>query len=732
MEIGKKIRYKLGLSRLGLGLLVAAGVLLFAGAFTLLTYMDIQSVQDLTKNTLNFAQRHFLYHENTGDNGEELDEIFGDYALKKGGMIFVMENASDLPEEEQESIAASEQEAEEAREANDPEYDATPFTFDFDKRHFGLLKCKFDNETLYGDILEQNGYTLGVFFPEHEIFLQRNIVMGFLVAVYVIFLLIFGLVRSREHEKSLSLMNRQYRIIDAISSIYSTILMVDLVKNELEPVNAPHYLLDGDAKTYAADATLEKWAAEYVADAYVEQHRAFMNFATMQERLAHHSHVEMMYQLKSGVWCQTIMIAKRYGENNRVEAILLATRDVSTEVEREAEVAQQLRKSAEEAKRANVAKTDFLRRMSHDIRTPINGIRGMVEIANHFPEDMEKQSECRRKIWEASDFLLDLVNNVLDMNKLESGELVLEEVPFRLDEISKEVATIIRPQAAEQGLKLCTGMATISHYRLIGSPLYLRQILLNLAGNAVKYNRPGGMVEVSGRELESSDTEVLLEFQVTDTGLGMSREFQQHLFEPFSQEHATGRSAYTGTGLGLSITKELIEKMGGSIRFTSEQGVGTTFTVEIPFRIDQSVEEETQDDGEGESLQGVRVLLAEDNDLNREIADFILENEGILVTNVEDGQQAVDTFEHSEPGTFDFILMDVMMPMLDGLEAARRIRKSPHPDAGQIPIFAMTANAFSDDVRRSREAGMNEHVAKPLDSEQLLRLLRRYRRKRGS
>lgn len=285
MEIGKKLRDKLGLSRLGMGLLAAAGVLLFAGAFALLTYMDIQSIQDLTKNTLNFAQRHFLYHESTEDNGEELDEIFSDYALKKGGMIFAMETASDLPDEEQESLAEAEKEAEEARETNDPEYDATPFEFDFSKRHFGLLKCKFDNETLYGDVLEQSGYTLGVFFPEREIFLQRNIVMCFLVAVYVIFLLIFGLVRSREHEKSLSLVNRQYRIIDAISSIYSKILMVDLVKDELEPVNAPHYLVGGMPKTLAARDTLEKWAVDYVAEDYVERHRTFMDFATIQERL---------------------------------------------------------------------------------------------------------------------------------------------------------------------------------------------------------------------------------------------------------------------------------------------------------------------------------------------------------------------------------------------------------------------------------------------------------------
>lgn len=390
-----------------------------------------------------------------------------------------------------------------------------------------------------------------------------------------------------------------------------------------------------------------------------------------------------------------------------------------------------LEKQSQALAEANIVKTDFLRRMSHDIRTPLNGIRGMLSIASHDPEDLEKQADCRKKIMEASGYLLELVNNALNMNKLESGKLQLEREPFDLCSLLDETDNIIEMYGQEHAVSLIRGGREITHRRLLGSALHLRQILQNVGGNAVKYNRAGGSVRVFSKELSDDGTRAVFQFVCADTGRGMSREFCQRAFEPFSQEVPDARTALTGTGLGLAITKQLVELMGGSITLESELNVGTTVTITIPLEIDTAcrrTQEETAD-ADGAPLDGVRVLVAEDNDLNMEIACFILENAGLSVTPAWNGQEALEKFSAAEPGTFDLILMDVMMPVMDGLTAVRKIRSLPRSDAQTVPIFAMTANAFQDDIRQCREAGMNEHFPKPLQEQELLRAIRRYVRR---
>ncbi len=373
------------------------------------------------------------------------------------------------------------------------------------------------------------------------------------------------------------------------------------------------------------------------------------------------------------------------------------------------------------ARRADVAKTDFLRRMSHDIRTPINGIRGMLEIASHYPEDLARQAECRQKIEQASGFLLSLVNNVLDMNKLESGTLVLEQKPFQLDDVLKEVGSVIQMQSVERGVAYASSY-DITHRRLVGSATHLKQILLNIAGNAVKYTPSGHDVRITTREVSSSDGAATFEFICRDTGIGMSEAFQKQAFEPFSQETRTGGTQYAGTGLGLSIVKELVHLMKGTIRLESQPGVGTTFTITIPFALDASPEKKPRSP-HAQGVKGASVLLVEDNLLNLEIAEFMLTEAGVNITTAANGQIAVDRFAASAPGEFDAILMDIMMPVMNGLEAARAIRALPRPDAATIPIIAMTANAFMDDMEQSRAAGMNEHLTKPLDAKRVIAAL---------
>ena len=381
--------------------------------------------------------------------------------------------------------------------------------------------------------------------------------------------------------------------------------------------------------------------------------------------------------------------------------------------------------AAKKAEAANEAKTEFLQRMSHDIRTPINGIRGLVNMADHYADDMEKQTEYRTKVKEASNLLLELVNDVLDMSKLESGEIVLEEIPFNLSSISREVFVVIEQMAAEQNIRVAWEKKEITHRDFIGSPGYVKRVMMNILSNAVKYNKENGQIYVSCVEIPSEQPEMTtMEFVCRDTGIGMAEEFQKHIFEPFAQEHTGSRAKFAGTGLGMAISKKLVEEMGGTITFESKKGVGTTFVIRVPFKIDLDADkrEESKDVSE-KSIKGMHVLLAEDNELNMEIAEFLLQNEGAEVTKAWNGQEIVELFRKSEAGEFDVILMDIMMPIINGYEAAKRIRSLDREDAKKIPIIAMTANAFTEDRIRAKEAGMDEHIAKPIDVELLIKVI---------
>ena len=381
--------------------------------------------------------------------------------------------------------------------------------------------------------------------------------------------------------------------------------------------------------------------------------------------------------------------------------------------------------AAKKAEAANEAKTEFLQRMSHDIRTPINGICGFVNMADHYADDIKKQTEYRTKVKEASNLLLELVNDVLDMSKLESGEIVLEEIPFNLSSIFKEIFVVIEQMASEQNIQIEWEKKEIIHRDFIGSPGYVKRVMMNILSNAVKYNRENGHIYISCMEIPSKQPEMTtMEFVCRDTGIGMTEEFQKCVFEPFAQEHTGSRTKFAGTGLGMSIAKNLIEKMGGSISFESKEGAGTTFVIQVPFKIDPDADKrEEQRDVSEKSIKGLHILLAEDNELNMEIAEFVLQNVGADVTKAWNGQEAVELFRKSEPGGFDIILMDIMMPVMNGYEATKMIRSLDREDAKTIPIIAMTANAFTEDRLKAKEAGMNEHIVKPLDVELLIKVI---------
>lgn len=397
------------------------------------------------------------------------------------------------------------------------------------------------------------------------------------------------------------------------------------------------------------------------------------------------------------------------------------------EKEKEEEYRKSLQEEACRADAANVAKTEFLQRMSHDIRTPINGIIGMLAVAERYPDDLKKQDECREKISKASQLLLELINEVLDMGKLESGEVVLEERSFSLKDLSNEVLTVIEKLAEERDIEVIRENFSVTHWDVVGSPGHVKRLMMNILGNAVKYNKDHGKIILSLREEEGEEGRAVYTFTCEDTGIGMSREYQKRIFEPFTREDESVKTAYNGTGLGMPIAKKLTETMDGSISFTSEKGKGTTFTITLPFLIDKAAgkAEETAEEAEA-SIKGVRILLVEDNELNMEISEFIIAEKGAVVTKAWNGKEAVETFANAPEGAFDVILMDVMMPVMDGCEATKEIRALPRKDAKAIPIIAMTANAFTEDKIRTREAGMNEHLSKPLAPDLVVKTIAKF------
>ena len=523
-------------------------------------------------------------------------------------------------------------------------------------------------------------------------------------------------------KKSLKEAQASNAVISAISKIYWTIYSMDLRTDRFEEVVGGEVMHQLTGSHGCASQAFDTARKSVVSREDQQSMQEFLDVTTLADRLKQEETIAREYLAADGHWNKGRFIVKQRDANGTVTEVLYVARDITEEKKQEFEYQEQLKRTAQEAEKANISKTDFLRRMSHDIRTPINGIRGITQIANHFPGDLQKQQECRDKVLTASGFLLNLVNDILDMNKMESGTLQLEEKNFDLRKVLRESTGIVEMQGREKGISLNLGDVNIIHNQLVGSPLHLQQILQNIGSNAVNYNHMGGKIIVGCQEISSDDRTAVFEFTCTDNGIGMSEEFQKHLFEPFTQENRLEQKASMGTGLGMTIVSQLVTMMGGQIYFTSKVDEGTTFVITLPFHIVKDMElKMPESSNENVSLKGKRVLLVEDNELNMEIAQFILENENMQVNCAWNGKEAVDIFARSKPGEYDLILMDIMMPVMDGLEATRQIRAMDRLDAKLIPIVAMSANAFQDDVERSKKAGMNKHISKPLTGESVIR-----------
>lgn len=545
----------------------------------------------------------------------------------------------------------------------------------------------------------------------------------------------------REQNKKDEALRKQIAITNALSKSFRNVFVANLDDGTARVIRlADNYSVkavrDVAGKVFSFDTVVERWVRENVHPDDKRRIEKTLNIKNVKNVfLTQDSYVGIYRSIEGDTMHHYQYDVRRLDNSGNV---VVGFQVIDTIIEEhqaqerkqrklEEEYQKKLIAAKQDAERANRAKTDFLLRMSHDIRTPLNGIMGMIDIAERYRDDLDKRDDCQRKLKESAQVLLELINEVLDMNKLESGKIVLEHIPFDLKQTSKSVFTLVVKQAENRGIEILEEDCNVPDSRLIGSPIHYKRILTNILSNAIKYNKDNGKIFISCREISRDGNIAEIEFKCRDTGIGMSDEFIEHIFDPFEQEKTTARSQYGGTGLGMTITKNLTDKMGGNIAVESKKDVGTTFSVVIPFEIDKSERNDVSEsvDPETVSIRGFRILLVEDNDLNMEIAKFLLEEEGAQIIEAVNGKDAVCAFEKSEPFEIDAILMDIMMPAMNGHEATMAIRAMDRPDSKQIPIIAMTASAFAEDRIAAKKAGMNEHLAKPLDTKLVMSTIAR-------
>ena len=630
-----------------------------------------------------------------------------------------------------------------------------------------LIHLQWEGESWYGKRQVYENYIIYVFYPGSEVFTNMLPVVTTAIAIYALLCLFVEVFRYNVDKKHFEEERKQLNTIKAVSTLYIATSVLHLRKRTFEGISVPERSQKILDETDDADKVGRLLAERIIMPEHRKAYIEFLDFDTIPERIKGKVSLSDMFMDVDGVWFATYLVPMEYDASGNVTEVLFLSRNINDYKQNEEQYKEELRRIAREAELASAAKTSFLQRMSHDIRTPINGIKGMAAIAGKSLNKPERAKESIDKIIVSADYLYSLLDDILRMSKLETGEVFFEEKAFDMREVLEETNAFIAERAREKQIDFSCDIEEIVHTHVIGSPLHFRQVIQNIMSNAVKFNRVGGQIEVIGREIEESEGKAEYEFVCTDTGIGISPEFQERIFDLFAQEGDSARTDYEGSGLGLPIAKELLEKRGGRITFQSEKGIGSTFIINVPLKVDEEFREENEkaytenkaqnlesaqlkakelkneesevkesetkepeinkllEDAEN-SIQGVRILLVEDNVINMEIAKCLLEEKEAVITEAHNGKEAVDIFSSSEEYAFDAILMDIMMPEMNGLNATKAIRNLKRADAADIPIFAMTANAFMEDIKKCKEAGMNEHFAKPLDMKKIVRTIHKY------
>lgn len=536
---------------------------------------------------------------------------------------------------------------------------------------------------------------------------------------------------------------RTASIINSLSSMFFAAYYIDLEKDTFQPVTQEEEVVDvlGDERNYTQG--INTYAQKFVCPDDREEYLSCVNRQNLMNTLRDGQtfiateYRKMPNEKNQRTWTRATVVLAEAAQDGSPRRAVYVAQDVTESKLKEEKDQQTLLEACKAAERANAAKSDFMSRMSHDIRTPMNAIIGMTEIAVRHLDERERVLDCLEKITVSSKHLLSLINEVLDMSKIESGKIELSEEEVNLAGLIDNLVTMIRPSVQQNHHDLDVHIANVEHQYVLGDPVRMQQVFMNILGNSVKYTPNGGKLALEVYEKPSGmDGYGCYEFVFTDNGMGMSKEFLEKLFEPFSREESSRVNKIEGTGLGMAIARSIARKMNGDIIVESELGKGSRFTVQLSLKLGNQVapDQKSEEAQELEMVQALnkealaekRLLLVEDNELNREIAVELISQTGVSVDSAENGQEALACFEKMPENHYDMIFMDIQMPVMDGYEATAKLRRLARRDAPQIPIIAMTANAFAEDIRKSREAGMNEHLTKPLDIGALMKCLEKW------
>lgn len=653
-------------------------------------------------------------------NGDlTMETVFADFPFKMDGSVVISDGTKVVSTNESKLLGMSVKECDELYQN----------TFHESKDH--IVRLDAAGRSWYGKKEKIRDYDIYIFFPGMQVFMTRNVVgLSYILIAIVIFTL-FRTVRIHMEQESIMREQKRLQIINALGHAYSFILLIDIKKNTLEVVKSADVAGPNYIKENLTNELKKEDIDSMIAPSFQKSYLEFTDMDTMESRLKEHDSLSCVSQTIEGTWIRSMIVPQKYDEKGNLSTVLLAISDVTDEKEHELEQDRILRNALSSAEHANRAKTAFLNNMSHDIRTPMNAIIGFTSLAAEHLDDREIIRDYLEKISTSGKHLLSLINDVLDMSRIESGSVKIEKANVHLPDVLEDLKTIILESVHAKQQKLLIKMQDVVHEDIITDKLRLTQVLLNIISNAVKFTPVGGTIHILVEEKASQKAGyAVYSFCIKDNGIGMSKEFQEHVFDSFARERTVTESGITGTGLGMAITKNIVDLMGGTIHLTSKQGEGSEFIVTLECEIANKTVQNKQSScpkAEKKHLDysGKKVLLVEDNELNREIATEILKSLGMKVDCATDGMEAVEIMSSEAGNQYDMIFMDIQMPKMDGYTATREIRTLKDMEKANVPIIAMTANAFDEDRKKAIKAGMNGHIAKPIDVDVILQNLDR-------
>lgn len=672
--------------------------------------------QDAPGVLITYAKKEEV-NEKNGDL--TMETVFADFPFKMDGSVVISDGTKVVSTNESKLLGLSIEKCNEMYQN----------TFHESKDH--IVRLDSAGSSWYGRKEKIRDYDIYVFFPAMQVFTMRNVVCLSYILIAIVIFTLFRTVRIHMEQESIMREQKRLQIINALGQAYSFILLIDIKKNTLEVVKSADVAGPNYRKKNLTNELQKEYIDSMIAPSFQKSYLEFTDMDTMESRLKEHDSISCISQTIKGAWMRSMIVPQKYDEKGNLSTVLLAISDVTEEKEHELEQDRILRNALSSAEHANRAKTAFLNNMSHDIRTPMNAIIGFTSLAAEHLDDREIIRDYLEKISTSGKHLLSLINDVLDMSRIESGSVKIEKTNVYLPDVLEDLKTIILESVHAKQQKLLIKMQDVVHEDIITDKLRLTQVLLNIISNAVKFTPVGGTIHILVEEKASQKAGyAVYSFCIKDNGIGMSKEFQEHVFDSFARERTVTESGITGTGLGMAITKNIVDLMGGTIHLTSKQGEGSEFIVTLECELaDKTVQDKQSSCPKAEKkhldYSGKKVLLVEDNELNREIATEILKSLGMKVDYAADGMEAVEIMSSEAGNQYDMIFMDIQMPKMDGYTATREIRTLKDTKKANVPIIAMTANAFDEDRKKAIKAGMNGHIAKPIDVNVILQNLDR-------